>query len=104
MTFRNGTTIKADLIIGADGIRSAVRSEIGIVADKKSAPQTCYRLNVLTKDIKERGLVDYAYEPAMYVVSRTIVLRCSDMASLLAVSSGVVWKELMADRSTTRSS
>lgn len=65
VTFRNGKTIKADLIIGADGIRSAVRTEIGIVADKKSAPQTCYRLNVLTKDIKELGLVDYAYEPAI---------------------------------------
>ncbi|KAF9450857.1 FAD/NAD(P)-binding domain-containing protein [Macrolepiota fuliginosa MF-IS2] len=65
VTFKNGQTIQADLIVGADGIRSAVRKNIGVVPDMKSAPQTCYRCNVLTSEIKRLGLVDYAYQPAI---------------------------------------
>lgn len=30
VTFENGKTIKADMIIGSDGIRSAVRPNLGI--------------------------------------------------------------------------
>ncbi|KAF7354941.1 Salicylate hydroxylase [Mycena sanguinolenta] len=60
VTFKNGVTVSADLIIGADGIRSVVRHELGIVPDSKSAPQTCYRCNVLTEDVKKFGLVDYS--------------------------------------------
>lgn len=60
-------TINADLIIGADGIRSAVRSQIGITPDTKSAPQTCYRCNVKASTVKEMGLVDWCLDPAMYV-------------------------------------
>ncbi|TFK29265.1 salicylate hydroxylase [Coprinopsis marcescibilis] len=63
--FTNGKFVQADLIIGADGIRSVVREQIGVVPDIKSSPQTCYRCNVLTKDIKELGLVSHSYEPAI---------------------------------------
>lgn len=66
VTFTNGRTISADLIIGADGIRSVVRAQIGIVPQMKSGPQTCYRCNVLTSDVKKLGLVDYSYEPAIH--------------------------------------
>ncbi|KAH8828321.1 salicylate hydroxylase [Flagelloscypha sp. PMI_526] len=65
VTFTNGKTIRADLIVGADGIRSVVRSEIGIVPDMESAPQTCYRCNVKTSDVEKLGLVNYAPEPAI---------------------------------------
>ncbi|KAJ7667598.1 hypothetical protein DFH06DRAFT_1182999 [Mycena polygramma] len=65
VTFKNGVTVSADLIIGADGIRSAVRRELGIIPDMTSAPQTCYRCNVLTEDVKKLGLVDYSYAPAI---------------------------------------
>lgn len=66
VTFTNGRTISADLIIGADGIRSVVRGQIGIVPQMKSGPQTCYRCNVLTSDVKKFGLVDYSCEPAIH--------------------------------------
>ena len=46
ITFRDGSTTRADLILGADGIRSSVRASIGVTPDTKSAPQTCYRCNV----------------------------------------------------------
>ncbi|CAK5275813.1 unnamed protein product [Mycena citricolor] len=65
VTFKNGVTVSADLIIGSDGIRSVVRGQLGIVPDMKSAPQTCYRCNVLTEDVKKLGLVDYSYAPAI---------------------------------------
>ncbi|TFK95885.1 hypothetical protein BDV98DRAFT_491496, partial [Pterulicium gracile] len=65
VSFKNGTTIIADLIIGADGRRSTVRSSIGIFAGNSTAPQTCYRLNVLTKDIKDLGLAKHVYGPVM---------------------------------------
>ncbi|TRM64901.1 hypothetical protein BD626DRAFT_567760 [Schizophyllum amplum] len=63
--FRNGKEIKADVIIGADGIRSNVRTALGIKTERKYAPQTCFRCNVLTDDVKRLGLVDYSYEPAI---------------------------------------
>ncbi|KAJ3992256.1 salicylate hydroxylase [Lentinula boryana] len=65
VTFKNGVTVKADLIIGADGIRSAVRGQIGVVPDMTSAPQTCYRLNVKKSVVDELGLVKYSYDPAI---------------------------------------
>ncbi|ORY88242.1 hypothetical protein BCR35DRAFT_301762 [Leucosporidium creatinivorum] len=65
VTFENGITVQADLIIGADGIRSAVRSLIGAIPDTKSANQTCYRCNVKTEDIKRLGLVEWAADPGI---------------------------------------
>ncbi|KAF9468838.1 salicylate hydroxylase [Collybia nuda] len=65
VTFKNGKTITADLIIGADGIRSVVRSQIGVIPDTKSAAQTCYRCNVHAADIKRMGLVEWATDPAI---------------------------------------
>ncbi|KAF9076582.1 salicylate hydroxylase [Rhodocollybia butyracea] len=63
--FSNGQSVQADLIIGADGIRSAVRSQIGVVPEMKSAPQTCYRVNVKKSTVDKLGLVKYSYDPAI---------------------------------------
>ena len=62
--FANGEKVKADLIIGADGIRSKVREEIGNKTSKTSAPQTCYRVNVHKEEIERLGL-DWAADPAI---------------------------------------
>lgn len=64
VTFENGEKVKADLVLGADGIRSKVREAIGIVAEKKSAPQTCYRVNVSKEKVEALGL-DWAADPAI---------------------------------------
>ncbi|KAF8911886.1 salicylate hydroxylase [Mucidula mucida] len=66
VTFTNGRTISADLIIGADGIRSVVRGQIGVIPEMASAPQTCYRCNVKREDIDKFGLQQYALEPAIH--------------------------------------
>ncbi|KAK1227945.1 hypothetical protein PQX77_009047 [Marasmius sp. AFHP31] len=65
VTFENGVTVEADMIIGADGIRSVVRQELGVVPDSASAPQTCYRCNVKRSVVDQLGLVNYSYEPAI---------------------------------------
>jgi len=54
--FDNGTTVTADLIVGADGIRSVVREKIGVVADSKPANVTAYRCNISREKIDELGL------------------------------------------------
>ncbi|KIY64241.1 FAD/NAD(P)-binding domain-containing protein [Cylindrobasidium torrendii FP15055 ss-10] len=66
VTFQNGRTTIADLIIGSDGIRSVVRREIGIIPSVKSAPQTCYRCNVRRTDVERLGLQPYSLEPAIH--------------------------------------
>lgn len=58
--FENGVTVTADLIIGSDGIRSAVRPAIGIKADITPAPLAAYRANVYTKECEKLGLVNLA--------------------------------------------
>lgn len=93
--FENGNVVSADLIVGADGIRVSVaemefpgklgnitilivifsfthlhlqsktRSSLGVTPVVTSAPQSCYRCNVLTSTIKELGLVDHAASPAI---------------------------------------
>ena len=62
--FRNGNSVRADLIIGSDGIRSSVRSAIGVKTETHSAPQTCYRCNVHKDEVKKLGL-DWASDPAI---------------------------------------
>ncbi|CAF0955024.1 unnamed protein product [Adineta steineri] len=65
VTFDTGSTISVDLIIGADGIRSTVRSLIGIVA--KTAPYTsdCYHCIIPTSRVKQLGLKDFASDNAI---------------------------------------
>ncbi|TXT11274.1 hypothetical protein VHUM_02025 [Vanrija humicola] len=65
VTFENGNVIKADVIIGADGIRSVVRREIGVIPQMKSANQTCYRVNVRRSDIDKFNLMHDAVDPAI---------------------------------------
>lgn len=64
VTFENGKTLQFDMVIGADGIRSTVREQMGIVPDKKSAPQTCYRCNVPKEKVEQLGLA-WANDPAI---------------------------------------
>ncbi|PWY96905.1 FAD/NAD(P)-binding domain-containing protein [Testicularia cyperi] len=64
ITFRNGNVVKADLIVGSDGIRSKVRSAIGVTPEITSAPQTCYRCNVSKDEVERLGL-SWAADPAI---------------------------------------
>ena len=65
LTFANGVVTHHDLVIGADGIGSAVRKIIGITVDKRPSEQSCLHCNVMTEDAVKAGLYDYSVENAL---------------------------------------
>ncbi|KAJ4989223.1 salicylate hydroxylase [Stagonosporopsis vannaccii] len=65
ITFTNGTKAQHDLIVGADGIGSVTRKIIGLHPEKRPADSSCLHANVLTKDARKLGLVDYSLNEAL---------------------------------------
>ncbi|KAL7796726.1 hypothetical protein V8C37DRAFT_371285 [Trichoderma ceciliae] len=63
--FKNGVTVQHDLIIGADGIGSVVRGQIGIYPAKRPSEQSCLHANVTTEEAVKLGLVDYSQDSAL---------------------------------------
>jgi len=93
-SFANGERISADFIIGSDGIRSAVRSALGIVSDSRPAPQTCYRCNVSREEVEALGLA-WANDPAIQFwggypgVPGLSQVRCLDPHSIFSTDASV---------------
>ncbi|KAK2595287.1 hypothetical protein QQS21_007002 [Conoideocrella luteorostrata] len=65
VTFDNGVTVQHDLVVGADGIGSAVRGAIGIHPQKRPSEQSCLHANVTTEEAVRLGLVDYSQNSAL---------------------------------------
>lgn len=65
ITFKNGATAQHDLIVGADGIGSAVRGIIGIRPEKRPSDQSCLHANVSSEQAVKAGLVDYSQDSAL---------------------------------------
>lgn len=65
ITFSNATRVRHDVVIGADGIGSAVRGVLGIKAERRPATCTCLHANVDTARAVELGLVDYSQNSAI---------------------------------------
>ncbi|KAF5137185.1 FAD-dependent urate hydroxylase [Metarhizium anisopliae] len=65
IAFDNGVTAHHDVVIGADGIGSAVRSAIGIRPEKRPSEQSCLHVNVTTEEAVKLGLVDYSQHSAL---------------------------------------
>ncbi|KAM0814264.1 putative Salicylate hydroxylase [Seiridium cardinale] len=63
--FENGVTATHDLVIGADGIGSAVRGILGIHPEKRPGPASCLHANVMTEDAVRLGLTDYSQDNAL---------------------------------------
>lgn len=63
--FENGVTAVHDLIVGADGIGSAVRGIVGIHPEKRPGPASCLHANVMTEDAVRLGLTDYSEDSAL---------------------------------------
>ncbi|KAJ5762570.1 uncharacterized protein N7511_005952 [Penicillium nucicola] len=63
--FENGEEVQHDLIIGADGIGSAVRGILGITPEKRASDQSCLHTNVTTEEAVRLGLVDYSKNSAL---------------------------------------
>lgn len=65
ITFENGNVAKHDVVIGADGIGSAVRTSLGVHPSRTPATCTCLHANVDTAKAVELGLVDYSVNDAI---------------------------------------
>lgn len=65
ISFKNGTSVQHDLIVGADGIGSAVRGQLGIFPEKRPSESSCLHADVRTEDAVRLGLVDYSRNSAL---------------------------------------
>ncbi|GLI80395.1 hypothetical protein PoHVEF18_008749 [Penicillium ochrochloron] len=65
IVFENGKVANHDLIIGADGIGSAVRSILDIRPEKRPAESSCLHANVLTEDAIAVGFTDFSKDNAL---------------------------------------
>ena len=58
ITFENGIVAHHDMIVGADGIGSAVRRTLGIVPTRKQSTSTCYHCVIDASEVARLGLLD----------------------------------------------
>lgn len=65
ITFENGASSRHDLIVGADGIGSAVRGIIGIRPEKRPSDSSCLHANVDADEAARLGLVNYSQNSAL---------------------------------------
>ena len=65
ITFSNDTQAQHDLVVGADGIGSAVRGIIGVYPEKRPASTSCLHANVDTERAVKLGLVDYSQDSSL---------------------------------------
>lgn len=65
VSFENGITVKHDLIIGADGIGSTVRTTLGIIPDRKQSTSHCLHCIIATEDVHRLGLNNFAANEAI---------------------------------------
>ncbi|KHO02123.1 Aromatic-ring hydroxylase-like protein [Metarhizium album ARSEF 1941] len=65
ITFAHGRTARHDVVVGADGIGSAVRGAVGIRPEKRPSEQSCLHANVTTAEAVRLGLVDYSQHRAL---------------------------------------
>lgn len=65
ITFEGGVQVSHDVVVGADGIGSAVRGLIGIKTEKRPSDSSCLHANVETEVAVKAGLVDYGKHAAL---------------------------------------
>lgn len=83
ITFENGNTATADVIIAADGIRSLSREQIGVVPKFVASTSCCYRCIISADKLRELGLEEYLNNEAIefwggYGISKIVLSPCSD--------------------------
>jgi salicylate hydroxylase len=83
ITFENGTTATADLVIAADGIRSLSRQQIGVEPKFVQSTSCCYRCIISADKLRELGLEEYLDNDAIefwggYGINKIVLSACSD--------------------------
>lgn len=65
ISFEGGKQATHDLIVGADGIGSAVRGILGISSKKRPAESSCLHAEVSTQEAVAAGLVDFSKDSSL---------------------------------------
>jgi salicylate hydroxylase len=65
ITFDNGEEAVHDVVVCADGIRSQMREQLGIIPDVSPSTSCCYRCIISTEKLRELGLQEFAENSAI---------------------------------------
>ncbi|CAI7588912.1 unnamed protein product [Penicillium pancosmium] len=81
--FENGVETTADIIVAADGIRSATRELIGITPEFEMSTSCCYRCIIGADRLRSLGLDDYISNEAIeywggYGINKIVMSPCSN--------------------------
>ncbi|KAL3418232.1 salicylate hydroxylase [Phlyctema vagabunda] len=81
--FENGTSVTADLIIAADGIRSLTRINIGITPQVQSSTSCCYRCIIPSSKLHELGLSEFVLNNGIefwggFGINKIVMSPCHD--------------------------
>jgi salicylate hydroxylase len=81
--FENGKSVKADVVICADGIRSPMREQMGITPKITPSASCCYRCIIPTSRLSELGLNVFVGNDAIefwggYGINKIVMSSCSD--------------------------
>lgn len=63
--FENGNTVQADLVICADGIRSQMREQMGVIPKIDPSTSCCYRCIISAERLRELGLDEFLHSEAI---------------------------------------
>jgi len=63
--FENGNTVQADLVVCADGIRSQMREQMGVMPKIDPSTSCCYRCIISAERLRELGLEEFLQSEAI---------------------------------------
>jgi salicylate hydroxylase len=63
--FENGNTVRADLVVCADGIRSQMREQMGVTPKVDPSTSCCYRCIISADRLRELGLEEFLHSEAI---------------------------------------
>jgi len=81
--FENNSSVNADLIIAADGIRSRTREAIGIIPKFEASESCCYRCIITADKLRSLGLEEFVTNNAIefwggFGISKIVLSACHD--------------------------
>lgn len=83
VTFENGKSATHDLVICADGIRSLMREQLGIIPQVVSSQSCCYRCIIYADTVRDLGLDEFLNNQAIEFwggdgITKIVMSSCSE--------------------------